>query len=225
MFKQKILDIIPSCCDIGFLSIFDSTLMEQSIIKDFFPKTNTIIILAHHVTNSLEWAWYPHETERIKSTCGADLHAKNVIEQVEYCLKEEGCTNYVVPYPGKCGIRMKDLANKTSLGHIGDNFLFLHKQWGPWVHLRLLLTDAKIESDISFNTSVCCHCGKCIAACPAKALKIDSFDGDCCGEYQMSQNIGIKDYFWKCEVCVRVCPIGKPPLPLKIMSDDNKYSN
>lgn len=31
----------------------------------------------------------------------------------------------ITPYPGRSGIRFKDLASKTGLGRIGDNFLFL----------------------------------------------------------------------------------------------------
>ena len=114
---------------------------------------------------------------------------------------------------------MKDIADKTSLGHIGENYLFLHKQWGPWVHLRLLFTNAYIESDKNLDISVCIHCRKCVSACPSKAIKIDSFDGISCGDYQSSQCIGVKNnYLWKCEICARICPIGNPPLPLKIIS-------
>ena len=220
MLKQRILDILPSCCNIGFLNISDCSSKEQSTIKDFFPNTNTIIVLAHHVTTSLEWTWYPHQADRNIRTCGADLHAKNVIEKIAYCLSDEGYSDFVVPYPGKSGIRMKDLADKTSLGHIGDSFLFLHKQWGPWVHLRVLFTDEHFESDKNSDINVCNHCGKCISACPAKAIYIDHFKGIDCGEYQMSQYIGVKDnYYWNCEVCARICPIGNSPLSLKIISD------
>lgn len=220
MLKEIIINILPSCCNIGFLNISDCSLKEQEIIKDFYSKTRTIIVLAHHITTSLEWAWYPHEAERNNNTCGADLHAKQSINNIERCLKDEGYNNYIVPYPGKCGLRMKDIADKTSLGHIGDSYLFLHKEWGPWVHLRLLFTTADIESDKNLEINVCTHCGRCVSTCPAKAIKTDSFNGASCNNYQMSQNIGVKDnYYWKCELCARICPLGKPPLPLKIISD------
>ncbi|WMJ90135.1 hypothetical protein [Anaerocolumna sp. MB42-C2] len=73
MLKEKIINILPSCCDIGFLNISDCTLKEQNIIKDFYSRTRTIIVLAHHITTSLEWVWYPHEAERNNNTCGAVL--------------------------------------------------------------------------------------------------------------------------------------------------------
>ena len=141
------------------------------------------------------------------------VDAGEIVDIGTLCLRYEGYANFVVPYPGKCGIRMKNLTNKTSLGHI-------HKQWGPWVHLRLLFTDAHFESDKKSDINVCNHCGKCISACPANAINIDSFNGIACSEYQMSQYIGVKDnYYWKCEVCARICPIGNSPLQLKIISN------
>lgn len=220
MLKQEIIQLLPSCCDIGFVNISDCSQEEQEIIKAFSLTTKTIIVLAHHITTSLEWTWYPHEAERCNNTCGADLHAKDIINQIDNYIKEEGHHNYIVPYPGISGLRMKNIANKTSLGEFGDSYLFLHKQWGPWVHLRMLLTNALIESDKKSDLNVCSHCGQCILACPAKAIKTDSFDGVICGDYQMSQHNGITDcYNWKCELCARVCPIGNPPLQIKITSD------
>lgn len=219
MLEQVILDIIPSCCEVDFLSILACSTEERTLVQEVLPNTNTIIVLAHHVKTALEWAWFPLEAERNQNSCGADLHAKSVLERIGYALKDEGFASCLVAYPGKCGIRMKKLADKTRLGKIGDSYLFLHNEWGPWTHLRLLLTDAIIEGSQGEETDVCIHCGKCLSACPAKAIGPDSFDGIACGRYQESQWNGVKDnYFWKCEECARVCPIGYPPLPLKITS-------
>jgi ferredoxin len=79
------------------------------------------------------------------------------------------------------------------------------------------LTDAPFESKPIVKNNVCIHCGKCVLACPASAIKEDTLDGIACNNYQMSQDNGVKDnYYWKCEVCARVCPIGIQPVPLKI---------
>ncbi len=220
MLREKIKEILPSCCDIGFLNISDCSMAEQNVIKDFFAETKTIIVLAHHIKTSMEWIWYPHEAERNNNTCGADLHSKNIVNNINYYLEGEGYKNFIIPYPGKCGFRMKDFADRTSLGSIGDSYLFLHKQWGPWVHLRILLTDAHIESNENVDICTCIHCGNCVSSCPAKAIKKESFNGIACGEYQMSQKAGIKDnYYWKCEACARNCPIGNTPLSIKITSE------
>jgi epoxyqueuosine reductase QueG len=229
LLKQKILEAIPSCCDVGFLGINNCSEDERTHVHGFLPQTNTIIVLAHHVKTSLEWAWFPLESERNNVTCGADLHAKNVISQIEHLLLNNGYSSRIVDYPGKSGIRMKEFAGKTNLGSIGDNYLFLHKKWGPWAHLRILLTNAEIADSQNKNPEVCIHCGKCIAACPAKAIEKNSFDGILCDKYQTSINNDIKDvYYWKCEICARICQIGQSPLPIKIIQDDNeeghKYS-
>jgi len=184
MLRQKILDIIPSCCNIGFVQIHNCSKEEQSLILDVFPSTKTIVVLTHHVKTSLEWTWFPLESERCNVTCGADLHAKNVLDKIGLLLKQVGFSSCLLPYPGRCGIRMKDLANKTGLGQTGDNFLFLHSKWGPWTHLRLLFTDAIVMNDSTNKSEVCTHCGKCMASCPVKAIKIDRFEGITCEEYQ-----------------------------------------
>ena len=218
--KEKIIEIIPSCCDIGFLSINNCSNEEQDLIKEIQNNTNTIIILAHHVKTSLEWAWFPLESERNNNTCGADLHTKNVLENIKYSLKDLGYSSSFVPYPGKCGIKMKNFANKTNLGKIGNNYLFLHNKWGSWTHLRLLLTDAIINENHENKNNVCINCGKCIEACPAKAIENGNFNGIGCGDYQMSIWNGIENnYFWKCDECARVCPIGEPPISIKIIKN------
>ena len=221
MLKEKIIKLLPSCCDVGFLSMHNCSEDEQVLTKELLPSTKTIIVLAHHIKSSLEWAWFPLESERNNITCGADLHAKNVLGKIELAVNEDGFLSYSVAYPGRCGIRMKDFASKTNLGTMGDNYLFLHLKWGAWTHLRLLLTNADITDNQSKTTNVCIHCGKCLEACPAKAIKKDTFDGIACGNYQSSTWNSINDnYYWKCEVCARICPIGQTPLPIKIIKDE-----
>jgi epoxyqueuosine reductase QueG len=202
MLVNKIKEILPSCCEVGFINLSDCSSKEQVLVKEFFSETKTIIVLFHHVKTSLEWVWYPHEAERNSNTCGADLHSKNTINNIAHYLKDEGYVSGIVPYPGKCGLRMKDFAEKTELGEIGDNYLFLHKEWGPWVHLRLLLTDAQFEVKPAVKSNVCIHCGMCVSACPAHAIKTDTFAGIACNNYQLAQNNYVIDnYSWKCEFC------------------------
>ena len=217
MMKQKILNAIPFCCETDFLNISACSVEEQVLLREIMPSAKTVIVLAHHVKTFLEWAWFPLESERNNNTCGADLHSKNVLETIGCALKEDGHTYCCVPYPGRCEIRMKDIASRTALGQIGDNYMFLHSSWGPWTHLRLLLTDAVIASNSGSCADVCIHCGKCASVCPAQAIGADSFNGVACGQYQGSQHNGIKDnYLWKCNKCAQVCPVGTPPSQIKI---------
>jgi len=93
---------------------------------------------------------------------------------------------------------MKEIADKTDLGSLGDNSMFLHSAWGSWAHLRVLLTDATIEEKRQSKSDVCIHCGKCSSACPANAMQGNTFNGIACRDYLAATSNGIEDsYYWK----------------------------
>lgn len=206
----EIKKIIPECCAASIININDCYKNEQNSLKKVLPTVKSIIVVAHHIKNSQEWVWTQMESERKSTTCIADLHTKDSLRDINDYLELEEFKAKIVPYPGVSGVRFKKLADKTNLGEIGDNNLFLHKDWGPWVHLRILLTDAEIYSDISeqnYPNQVCVHCGKCIEACPADALSQKDFKIQKCKERHKKLK---SDH--SCEICARICPIGEKPL-------------
>lgn len=134
------------------------------------------------------------------------------MKNLKHKLEAKNSKAKLIPYPGLSGIRFKKLAEKTSLGEIGDNSLFLHHKWGPRVHLRVLLTDLKIDSRPSDPVEqVCLHCGKCIEACPANALEKNSFNIRRCQERHQDLNSA-----HSCEICAEVCPIGEVPAEINL---------
>lgn len=211
--------LLPACCDAATVDISEFAPEERKLLEEYMPTAKTAIVLAHHVTSALEWVWFPFETERMNNTCAADLHIKTGVEKVANWLSIKSAAAVTLPYPGRCGVAFKYIAAKTKLGELGANYLFLHKEWGPWTHLRILLTDAIVADENSGKIQVCDSCGACIRACPARVIKEDSFNGLGCNEYQklQSQEKGIEgQYIWKCEVCARVCPKGAKPTPVQV---------
>lgn len=210
---------IPECCDIATVDMKEFASEEKRLLEDYMPTAKTAIVLAHHVTAALEWVWFPFETERLNNTCAADLHAKTIVGKIVGWLYDKDFSAVTLPYPGRCGVAFKDIAAKTNLGELGASYLFLHKKWGPWTHLRILLTDATFVNENAENIKVCDYCAACIKACPAGVIKEGSFDGSGCGEYQkvQLQEKGIAgSYLWKCEICARVCSKGIKPNQVKI---------
>ncbi|MCG6535319.1 MAG: 4Fe-4S binding protein, partial [Syntrophales bacterium LBB04] len=164
--------------------------------------------------------------ERGGSTCAADLHAKSTIEAIERRLLLDGHKSLILPYPNYCGISFKRLAAETGMGELGKSFLFLHHTWGPWVHLRVLLTDALVSDGRLELKDICTHCGNCIEACPGKALSAGYHDQIDCGVTQQRLRDGLMikaEFRYKCEACARACPVGESPRDIVIL--DKKSAN
>jgi len=210
---------LSSCCQLDSFPVSECTDQEKQFLTALLPGCRSVIVVAHHVKSPVEWMWFPLEAERNQVTCPADLHVKNECVQLISALKKVEAHSAMVPYPGRCGLRFKDLAHKTGLGKIGDSFLFLHREWGPWTHLRVLVTDAVITGRRKPCESVCLHCGLCKAHCPAQVILDDTLLGVRCDEYQdaLDGELGIPgNYVCKCEVCARICPIGETPAKIAI---------
>ena len=213
---SAIQDLLPSCCEADAADISALSDSERKALSVYSEDYNTVIVLAHHVQHSLEWIWYVFDAVRGGAVSPADLHLAAEAEKIACMLRKDGYHAVILPYPCRCGVRFKDLADKTGLGKIGDSFLFLHKEWGPWTHLRIMLTNAKISGILPSCGEVCHHCGKCIAACPAGAIKENTMLGIQCGAYQNNEYIKGHAYEYKCEKCIRACPAGAAPREIKI---------
>ena len=215
---ENLRQALSPCCEMSAAPVGSSTPEGRALISQFQRDARTVLVVAHHVKTSVEWTWFPLESERRGQTCAADLHAQAVIENAGRMIESSGFESVVLPYPGSCGIAFKKLAALTGMGEIGDNYMFLHPKWGPWVHLRVLLTDAVIVSPPSPKPKeTCTHCYKCIEACPAQALQVGKIDQAACDRFQAAERerLGITVSFYnKCESCVRSCPIGEEPAEL-----------
>lgn len=212
----EIKELIPECCTVAKIDIENCYKNEKRSLEEFLPSVKSIIVLGHQIKDSREWIWTQMESERENCTCIADLHTKDVMKKIKNYIQADGYNAKIIPYPGVSGVRFKKLAVKTHLGEIGDNFLFLHNEWGPWVHLRVLLTDRKISSSQKNQSDeVCIHCGKCISACPANAIGQNDFASQKCRERQEKSNVS-----HNCEICARVCPIGEAPEKVKVVAGD-----
>ena len=125
---STIQNLLPSCCEADILSISDLSDAEKKTLSEYSNAYNTVLILAHHIQHSLEWIWFRFDAVRGGAVPAADLHLAAEAEKIAYSLQKDGYHATILPYPGKCGVRFKDLAHKTGLGKIGDNFLFLHRK-------------------------------------------------------------------------------------------------
>jgi len=203
------------CCIIGCSTIDNLDERESKYFETFMPTARTVIVLGHHVTKKSEWTWYA--TDDGSERCDADDHTADLCRLLKEKIELLGFLTNIVPYPEESGLQFRYVAQSAGIGKIGKNAFLLHPDWGPWIHLRVIATEASfdISSSPLFHDSVCTECGECIEACPAKAITDSSFEGLKCRFYRKSKGeytpCGPEKELRYCEICAQVCPIGDKP--------------
>ncbi len=120
----------------------------------------------------------------------------------------------------------RQLAVDAGLGIIGKNGLLINKKYGSYVFIGLIiLNKLMLESDTPLDNK-CVECGKCIKACPGKALTESGFNIKKClseitqkkGELTESEKMLIikTGMVWGCDACSEACPMNKdvPETPI-----------
>ena len=63
---------------------------------------------------------------------------------------------------------------------MGKNSLIINPEYGPWIRLQSILTDAPLVPDEEFSEDLCGECTRCIDACPTGALTPYVIDPEKC---------------------------------------------
>ena len=201
------------CCNLRSIGIINLPKREQEFFSGFMPSAKTALVLGHHVTTKEEWTWYAIDSDR--EYCKSNNHCLQVCNQVITELKKIGFSSKIIPYPGESGLQFRFVAQAAGLGRIGVNAFLLHPDWGPWIHLRVIATEAIIEIKTQKIDEICNNCGACISACPANAIEEKKFNGLRCRDFRKAKGeyipFGTERKFNYCEICADVCPIGPKP--------------
>ena len=81
-------------------------------------------------------------------------------------------------------------AVQCGLGELGLHGSLLTDDFGPLQRYCFILTNAKIEASPLIESHLCDHCGKCVSACPGKAIAADgSLDRWQCASYYKGANM------------------------------------
>lgn len=70
-------------------------------------------------------------------------------------------------------VNQKCAATAAGLGNIGINRLFISPEFGPFLRIGSILTNADLKPDEPLNESVCTRCMECVKRCPAGAIGED----------------------------------------------------
>lgn len=109
-------------------------------------------------------------------------------------------------------------AINAGLGVKGLNGLFINELYGSWVFIGEIVTTMELAPSSPDRTQ-CLGCGKCISACPTKAIGKNGIIPEKClsyitqkkGELTDEQKILIKQSgcAWGCDICQNICPMNK----------------
>lgn len=179
----------------------------QDVRRDpalLLPGARSIIVAAfnyyHRDNGSLHWARY---------ALGRDYH-----EEVRERLSEVAAM-----LPGEhrvtvdtAPLRERYWAVRAGVGFTGLNGLLIVPGTGSWVVLGEILTTLELEPDSPLAVSGCGNCGRCLSACPGKALDgRGGMDARKCRSYLSIEYRGediphLGGRVYGCDICQEVCP-------------------
>ena len=195
---------------------------DDAIFK-IMPETKTVIGLAFRVLRGIYRGieegstYYQYTTmavENMEETVMpmAQLKVAMMIEENGYLalpqrrhqqiMTEKDSTNPEVAYDAvyrdrgaEIQMDFLDAAIKCGLGERGFHNILLTDEFGPMVRYCFVLTDAELEATEEVVPHLCDKCGKCIQACPGKAIDKDgNVDPWQCAVYYNGAN-GTKNPF------------------------------
>jgi len=121
-------------------------------------------------------------------------------------------------------VPLKHAGDRIGLGSYGKNGLLLTEQYGSYVALRDVVTDAQLEADEFKRISFCQDCDLCLKACPTGALYAPyKVNPRLCinpitrRENHIPPGIRSKMQNWicGCDICQEVCPLNQKLIPRK----------
>lgn len=191
---------------------------EDTIVPKIFPQAKTIICAAFRVLRGAHRGIEDGTTYYQYTTMGVETMEENVmplallracalLDDMGYSalpqrrhqtvLAEKEGTNPEVQYEEirrgrktELELDFDETARRCGLGEIGLHGGLLTDEFGPFVRLCAIITDAEIEPDPISAPHLCDRCGECVRGCPGKAVRPEGgIEPWQCAAYYMGANM------------------------------------
>lgn len=162
------------------------------------------------------------EPERTLSryACGKDYHAviRDTLAPLCTRLEADFAPHRFLPLADASPLPEVQCAVLSGAGFLGDNHLIFDREYGSYVFIGTILTDAPLTPTTP-STKSCLHCGACRMTCPLGALTRNGVDEDLClsaltqykGTLDERQTAALARHplIWGCDSCSDVCPLNR----------------
>jgi len=140
---------------------------------DYMENPRSIIVLGYHAFDDIHEATIAHNGEiEYPVYDRMRLYARRVMRQLE----RRGYNCIIYPFQ----LSQKRMAQLAGLGYMGKNSLIINPEYGPWIRLQSILTDAPLEPSEECTKDLCGDCTRCIDSCPTGALTPYKIDPEKC---------------------------------------------
>ena len=201
---------------------------EECIEKRINPK------LTMNNANSIIVCAFPYFLENVndsnlsKYCFGKDYHivVKEKLQQIaNYLSNEINDFEYMI-FADNGPLVDRYLANISGIGYYGINNNIITDEYGSFIFIGYIINNYKFEPD-KRNEKTCIKCGKCIKACPGKAI-LGNFEMNPknCLSYITQKKEDLTDFekellknnkkVFGCDICQDVCPHNKDILKTNI---------
>jgi epoxyqueuosine reductase QueG len=199
---------------------------EFGALGEALGGVGSVIVLAQRVVDPVQVVrFHDGETSRGSrvATSFADAMLRDASWRVVELLRDAGYRaaiarnlRYGAEGTRAHAISFKKAGVLAGLGTVGRSGLLIHPEWGPWLLMNVVVTDAELPSDQPRGDSPCAHCEACIQACPAGALSADGLDREACRNRLGPDGVSLDQVLSphgriSCDECGRACPIGLAP--------------
>ena len=215
MISKRIQQIFAKVPEIkyGYTEISYSSFSEEYL---------SALVLAVPYDKQLSLDNYTEETFD-KSILNAKYKLEQILNDIEFALKEEGISYYIPPVAQqneeelKAVFSFKYAAVNAGVGWIGKNDVLITEEYGPRVRLSAVLIDYPFEYGNKITKSQCGSCTKCVDICPHQALtgknwditihRNELIDYHLCNQ-KRSDYIKLHGRKNACGLCMVACPFG-----------------
>ncbi|MDD3984862.1 MAG: 4Fe-4S binding protein [Methanobacterium sp.] len=194
---------------LDIINIGYTLLTNDLLIKDKFIQYPYTIVLTMEMDNNIIQTPPGEDAKDLNDTAYVKL-AILTTKISDYLRKNGFATEIAHPYSGIVGFT--SLAQKAVLGYIGKSGLLISPELGPRQKISAIFTSIanlpiNETNPHSWIIDYCEKCGKCIKACPEKALitNITCFEHEET-EFIKTLCIGCSD---GCTYCIEKCPFNQ----------------